>query len=955
MQPDRQSDDLKRLRERLLAGRHPSSMVDKPSVLTIWLLSWLLSGVVFPRVDVERLRAAQEQGPLLIVMRSRSWLDYFYFNFAYRREGIRLSRFASGLDVTWLRPFVSWLSSYLLGRRRFPEDRVCLGQTLEAGSTAVIFLDAPRSQSQVPNAEVVGLMEAAFGAQRRTEAPISVAPQLLVWERRPEKPVRGIAAEVLGTRRSPSLIRKAAWVLRSIYESFLKLGEPTVQVAETVNLRSFAEGHPGLSDAELAVLLHQTITQHMEDEERVVTGPPVKRSKELREEILSDSANRDALEGLALRLGRDRDDVRREAGSILTELASDFDLLWVKGFSAALSVVWSQIYEGFEVDDEGLAKLRQAAKTRKIVLVPSHKSHIDYLVMSNLFYRYGLMPPHIAAGINLNFWPIGGLFRGAGAFFLRRSFAGDILYEWVFKTYLVKVLSEGFPLEFFIEGTRSRTGKLNPPKYGMLNVLVEAFSEGKLEQVAFVPVSIGYEAIIEGASYKKELDGGEKRSEGLTDLLSAPKVLRARYGRVFVEFGTPFDLDAFVERYHGPTRGPVAPEALAKTVRRLAYKLIHDINDVTTVTPGAIGALILLNNPARSLTMAEIAQEAGFVCTFLTDKQARLSGVLRDAHAAHLSRIHATDSVQNAEAFSDPYDREFSAQEEGTASPSDRFGAAVSEPIARALELLAGKKVVKIVEQESERRFSVPDDRRVELTYYKNNILHFFVADAVFATALFESGDVVVQVAQVRESAAFYSKLLKLEFCFEASDRFEEVFEETRGRFVSLGWASDGAEGTMEVTRPLHPGAEFLRALLVSTIETYWLIADVLAESAVSDQAEWLDGKALSKSILSRGRRSYQEGRLLFPESLAVSAFDNAIKIFRDSDLGVGDFLESKSEPKGRKSTKLFRVRRERAGALRELADRLLALKQPRTPGLPAQPNSTTRAMAEVVPAAKLD
>jgi hypothetical protein len=149
----------------------------------------------------------------------------------------------------------------------------------------------------------------------------------------------------------------------------------------------------------------------------------------------------------------------------------------------------------------------------------------------------------------------------------------------------------------------------------------------------------------------------------------------------------------------------------------------------------------------------------------------------------------------------------------------------------------------------------------------------------------------------------------------------------------------------MKITRPLHPGAEFLRALLVSTIETYWLIADVLAESAASGEEEWLDGKALSKSILSRGRRSYQEGRLLFPESLAVSAFDNAIKIFRDSDLGVGDFLESKSEQKGRKSTKLFRVRRERAGALRLLADRLLALKQPRTPGLPVQPTGSVRSV----------
>src|SRR5690606_28085461 len=151
----------------------------------------------------------------------------------------------------------------------------------------------------------------------------------------------------------------------------------------------------------------------------------------------------------------------------------------------------------------------------------------------------GLVPPHIAAGKNLNFFPVGRIFRRAGAFFIRRSFKDNKGYTLAFREYLKKLVQEGYWIEFFLEGGRSRTGKMLTPKFGMLKVIVDAIKSGAAPDLHFVPVYVGYEQVIEEKAFSRELGGAEKKKENLGALISATKVLWAKYGRLYVSFGEP--------------------------------------------------------------------------------------------------------------------------------------------------------------------------------------------------------------------------------------------------------------------------------------------------------------------------------------------------------------------------------------------------------------------------------
>src|SRR5262245_50351548 len=181
-------------------------------------------------------------------------------------------------------------------------------------------------------------------------------------------------------------------------------------------------------------------------------------------------------------------------------------------------------------------------KPHPVVLLPCHRSPFDSLILSSLFHINHLSPPHIAAGINLSFWPMGPLFGGAGAYFIRRSFGDDGVYKAVFRSYLRFLIREGYTQEFFIEGGRSRTGKILTPKLGMLSAIVDAFIDGARRDLYLVPVSIHYGRVVEEQAYSRELGGGEKEKESLSALLRARSVLRQTYGTVSVSFADPISL-----------------------------------------------------------------------------------------------------------------------------------------------------------------------------------------------------------------------------------------------------------------------------------------------------------------------------------------------------------------------------------------------------------------------------
>ena len=190
----------------------------------------------------------------------------------------------------------------------------------------------------------------------------------------------------------------------------------------------------------------------------------------------------------------------------------------------------------------GLEKVTEYAKRNPIVLVPSHRSYFDFIILSSmLFYDRHLLPPHIAARENMAFGPFGFIWRKAGAFFLRRSF-DDPLYKSVFRTYVAYLIKEGFTQEFFIEGGRSRTGKTLAPRLGILSWNVEAFLASGRQDLYFVPIALTYERLVEEGAMVGELEGGAKTEESMLGLVRARRFLRLRFGSVFVNFGEPISL-----------------------------------------------------------------------------------------------------------------------------------------------------------------------------------------------------------------------------------------------------------------------------------------------------------------------------------------------------------------------------------------------------------------------------
>lgn len=889
------------LLERLRTSAHPSAMVARTSWLTRRFLTWVLASVVLAQRCIDSLRDLQTRGAVVHIMRTRSLLDYLYFNVAFEREGIRPARLANGLNTWMLRPFGAALIALVRRTAGFPPEADCLRVLARAGESATLFLQRGRTSDEQDTADTLPLLEALLDQQAAQTTPILCVPLLLVWEKRPERHRPTLLDGVFGSRQSPGFFKKLWYVLQNFWQSFLHLGAPTVQVSSAIDLRTFRAENGHLSLSAMALALRDRLADALEREERVIVGPWVKSARQMRDEILADPRVRNDLARLEITLEVERTELIERSRAILREVAADFNLLAIKFFSAALTPIWNQIYDGFEVDHDGLDRLRDLATRKRIVLVPSHKSHIDYLVLSYVFYQNGLIPPHIAAGLNLSFWPLGPLFRRSGAFFLRRSFTDDPLYRALFNAYLVKLLEEGFAIEFFIEGTRSRTGKLNAPRYGMLNMIVEAFRSGDVDALAFVPVSVGYEKIIEGTSYRKELEGEEKRSEGIGDLLKTSAVLRSRYGRVYVEFGQPIDLGDFLGESAARASAVPRDTDLARTVRRLAYAIVHGINDATAVTPSAIAALVLLNDPGDSISDARLLGQAAFVLCMLRDRGARLSRTLRDA----MGQL-ACDNVITIESAMGPSLREAVALFE-----DDRL-------------------VTSAGHEDGTGGWAVPRHRRAALAYYRNSILHFFVPEAVLATALalvradeapcLKDKCVPIPHEDLVERVRFLSRLFKYEFCFEARDQLAVVLERTLVSFEERNWIRRSAEGIEATGPPPAPGFEFLRALLLPTLESYRLAADAMLESG----AEWVEHRTLVGRALQLGRQKLRDNALRHPEAIARPTVETAIRLLSEWQL-----LETRRVTRARRSVRELRVGRGTAPRmLQDLVQQLRAAAQ---------------------------
>ncbi|AOE48816.1 glycerol-3-phosphate 1-O-acyltransferase PlsB [Kangiella sediminilitoris] len=311
-------------------------------------------------------------------------------------------------------------------------------------------------------------------------------------------------------------------------------------------------------------------------------------------------------------------EMEKEAGKYVKEIAANFSPRMIRFLSGLLTRVWYKIYAGIEVNN--LRQVRQMAKDHEIIYVPCHRSHADYLLLSYQLYHEGLAPPHIAAGINLNFWPVGSILRRGGAFFLRRSFRGNRLYTAVFNEYLYRLFNKGIPVEYFQEGGRSRTGRLLSPKTGMLAMTVQSLLRGLKKPILFVPVYIGYERMFEGKSYVGELRGKRKQKESFGQLLGVRKALKRFYGKVYLNFGEPLNLQEFLQQRNIDWRDASnnqeeRPEWMSNTVAELGDEINRRINSASSVNSICLVSLSLLATPRQAMDKNELISHLDMLIT----------------------------------------------------------------------------------------------------------------------------------------------------------------------------------------------------------------------------------------------------------------------------------------------------------------------------------------------------
>ena len=383
-----------------------------------------------------------------------------------------------------------------------------------------------------------------------------------------------------------------------------------VRFSQAVSLRYMVSEHG--SDEKIAQKLARVAKMHFAKQRISATGPRLPNRQAMFNKLLQSEVIQRAIEDEAKSKNISREKAEKEAYKILDEIAADVSHSSLRAVDRFLRWLWNKLYSGIDVQNADRVR-KLALEGHEIVYVPCHRSHIDYLLLSYVLYHQGLVPPHIAAGINLNFWPIGRMFRSWGAFFIRRTFKGNRLYSAIFREYLAELFHRGYSVEYFIEGGRSRTGRLLSPKTGMMSMTLQALQHNQTRPISVVPVYVGYEHVLEVDTYAKELRGAAKEKENAGLVLRVIKKLR-NLGQGFVNFGEPITLSNYLNQHFPEWKEQnydEKPQWFAPAVDEISKQVMVNINKAAAVNAMNLVGTALLSSRQRALSREQLLEQLG--------------------------------------------------------------------------------------------------------------------------------------------------------------------------------------------------------------------------------------------------------------------------------------------------------------------------------------------------------
>ncbi|HWR91549.1 MAG TPA: 1-acyl-sn-glycerol-3-phosphate acyltransferase, partial [Desulfobacterales bacterium] len=626
--------------------------------------------------------------------------------------------------------------------------------------------------------------------------------------------------------------------LRRLAALFKTSGNVFVEISPPVDLCRFL-ARPEMADHgrdyQAAVLRGEVLDQ-ISRHRQSITGPTLKSRAELKESILSGERFQRFMQTHAENRQIPLAEVRAKAGECLDEISAAPSPNWIRFYSGIIGWIFRTIFDGVALDAEGLAAVKRMALREPVVFVPSHKSHVDYLLLSYVLYHNDLPCPLVAAGKNLSFWPIGPLFRRGGAFFIRRSFKGAVLYAQAFAEYVHKILEEGFSIEQFIEGGRSRTGKVLMPKLGLLSILLTAQRNGACRDMIIAPVSIGYDRVLEEKSYLEEIEGGQKQPENFWQVVRARKFLRRRYGKVYLQFAEPVSVNDLAGR-SGRALAAMTPKDFHGFCRSLGHRVVHAINQAAVVTPHALTAAAILNSGRERLDTEEMLAAVELYLSHLYAVGAKLADTLIMDHRR--AALHALESYAQRKIL----------------EPADEAAGAPDAPSGYLLK----------------------DSKRPHLEYYKNTCVAFFVPAAFTALAILQENAFQFSAAGLHRRYEFLQDLFRNEFVFDADTPAEQHLRTAVGRFIEEAALiphpslADTYNVTAAGLRKLRLFAMFMKTLL----ESYWVVLSYLRQNPATG-----DTKERLRKIASFGERLHRLKEIEQREALSKVTYENALDVF---------------------------------------------------------------------------
>ncbi|AOY59282.1 MULTISPECIES: 1-acyl-sn-glycerol-3-phosphate acyltransferase [Desulfococcus] len=804
------------------------------------LFEIIFSGIRVDESQISVIRKIPQDAIVIYAHKYKSYFDYLFYHTRYTKENLPVPEIGFDYRFFLLQPVSRSVRIFLAHTRYFfqklalqnPYDSGYIRRELAGGRSGLLALVEKggfylRFVKSNPDP-----LRYLIEMQATLDRPVFIVPQLLFFGKKPLRSTPSFMDMLFGSEENPGRIRRIFAMLKKPESIFLEISEP-------VNLKEFMAlpENRDLSPGKQALALRQRLLIQINRHRQSITGPVLKSLEELKENILTNDRLRAYMEHYAENRKIPLYKVYKEADGYIDEIAAKYNINMIR--ISAMGVKWliNGMFEGVSVNTEVLNRIKAMSRRGPLVLVPCHKSHIDYLILSYILFQNDMPCPHIAAGKNLSFWPLGPIFRSGGAFFIRRTFKGAVLYSKVFSEYVYKILEEGFNIEFFIEGGRSRTGKLLQPKLGLLSILLSAFREGANEDLIFVPVFVGYDRVLEESAYLHELEGGEKKPESLLQVVKARKFLKRRYGRIYIRFHDGISLTDLLAR-QGTTIQDMTVKEQNRFCRQLGYQLVNSIDKVSVITPHAVVAGAILNGGRQRFSLNHLMDDVQTYINYLMAQKASLADTLL------MDPTHAFDYVIDAYI-------------------QRKFIEPLSEDKDTAPE---------------EKGFSINVSKRPALEYYKNNCVNAFIPAAYTALSILEKDAFQFSGSDIYAGYRFLQEFFINEFSHDADKTPEFFVHKNIKAFIDDAILSPHPTlpDTYNLTSAGFRKLKLFSAFLTTYFESYWVTLNFFARYPKN----FIEAKDRIKKAQSMANRLYKKKEIEHPEAISIINFKNAVDYF---------------------------------------------------------------------------